>query len=169
MLGTASVDLWIQSPVDDADLEVTLSEVRADGKEMYIQSGWLRASHRRPGPNATRLWPAQTLRLDAFQPMPINEWTEVRIGTAGFAHAARAGSRIRVSVDTPGGVRADWRFALKTFVTDVTYVVGHDSAHPSRVVLPRIDGLTVPTSAPPCPSLRGQPCRDRVAPTNVSP
>lgn len=169
MLGTASVDLWLKSPVDDADLEVTLSEVRADGKETYIQSGWLRASHRRPGPNAKPLWPAQTFQLDAFQPVPLNEWLEVRIGTAGFAHAARAGSRIRVSVDTPGGVRADWRFANKAFTTGVTYVIGHDTDHPSRVVLPRIDGLTVPTSAPPCPSLRGQPCRDRLAPMNVSP
>lgn len=168
MLGTASVDLWIKSPVDDADLEVTLSEVRPDGKEMYIQSGWLRASHRRPGPKATPLWPAQTLQLDAFQPLPIDQWTEVRIGTAGFAHAARAGSRIRVSVDTPGGVRADWRFALKTFATGATYVVGHDTDHPSRVVLPRVDGVAIPTTAPPCPSLRGQPCRDVVAPMNLS-
>ncbi|MFO0597556.1 MAG: CocE/NonD family hydrolase [Myxococcaceae bacterium] len=169
MLGTASVDLWLKSPVDDADLEVTLSEVRDDGKEMYIQSGWLRASHRKPGPNATELWPAQTLREDAWAPLPINEWAEVRVGTAGFAHAARKGSKIRLSIDTPGGVRADWRFANKVYPSDVAYVIGHDSTHPSRVVLPKMTGVTVPTLAPPCPSLRGQPCRERQAPQNVSP
>ena len=167
LLGTASVDLWLKSPVDDADLEVTLSEVRPDGQEMYIQSGWLRASHRLPGPQATTLWPAQTLREDAWSPLPLNEWVQVRVGTAGFAHALRVGSRVRVSIDTPGGVRADWRFALKTFPSAVTYAIGHDAMHPSKVVLPRLQGVAVPTQAPPCPSLRGQPCRPSVAPSNV--
>ncbi|MFT3709432.1 MAG: CocE/NonD family hydrolase [Archangium sp.] len=168
MLGTASIDLWLKSPVDDADIEVTLSEVRADGQEMYIQSGWLRASHRKPGPNATPLWPAQTLRLDAWSPLPLNEWTQVRIGTAGFAHAARSGSRLRLSIDTPGGVRADWRFALKKFDGEVKYAIGHDSEHPTKVVLPRLNGVNVPTQAPPCPSLRGQPCRDRLMFSNTA-
>lgn len=168
MMGTASFDLWLNSPVDDADLEVTLSEVRADGKEMYIQSGWLRAGHRKPGPNATRLWPAQTLREDAWEPLPINTWAQVRVGTAGFAHALRAGSRVRVSIDTPGGVRADWKFALKTFPEMVRYGIGHDAAHPSKIVLPKLNGVTVPTAAPPCPSLRGQPCRDWVPAANVA-
>lgn len=167
LLGTASVDLWLKSPVEDADLQVTLSEVRADGKEMYIQSGWLRASHRKPGPSATALWPAQTLKEDAWSPLPVNEWTPVRIGTAGFAHALRTGSRVRVAIDTPGGVRADWRFALKTFTQMVTYGIAHDVAHPSKLVLPRLQGVSVPTMAPPCPSLRGQPCRDWLAPNNL--
>lgn len=98
MMGTASFDLWLNSPVDDADLEVTLSEVRADGQEMYVQSGWLRASHRKPGPNATRFWPAQTYQQAVAEPLPLNQWTPVRVGTAGFAHAMRAGSRDRKSV-----------------------------------------------------------------------
>ena len=46
MIGPASADLWIRSNVGEADLEVTISEVRPDGQEMYVQSGWLRASER---------------------------------------------------------------------------------------------------------------------------
>ena len=167
LMGTASFDLWLNSPVDDADLEVTISEVRDDGQEMYVQSGWLRASHRKPGPSATPLWPAQTLQENAWSPLPLNEWTSVRVGTAGFAHAMRSGSRIRVSVDTPGGVRADWRFDLKTFPEMVKYGIAHDAAHPSKIVLPRLNGVTVPTAAPPCPSLRGQPCRAWVPSANL--
>ncbi len=167
LMGTASFDFWLNSPVDDADLEVTLSEVRADGKEMYVQSGWLRAGHRKPGPDATRLWPAQTLQENAWELLPINQWTPVRVGTAGFAHAMRTGSRVRVSIDTPGGVRADWRFAIKKFPEMVKYGVAHDAAHPSKVVLPRLSGIPVPTRAPPCPSLRGQPCRAWVPAVNV--
>jgi predicted acyl esterase len=159
LLGTASVDLWLNSPVDDADLEVTLSEVRADGQELYVQSGWLRASHRKPGPNATPLWPAQTLQENAWAALPAGEWVPVRVGVAGFGHVLRAGSRVRVSVDTPGGVRADWRFALKAFPGPVTYGIGHDATHPSKVVLPRLAGVTAVSGPPPCPSLRGQPCR----------
>jgi hypothetical protein len=33
---------------------------------------------------------------------------------------------------------------------------------PSRLVLPLVGGVNVPTGLPPCPGLRGQPCRDYV-------
>ena len=46
LAGTGSVDLWVRSSKPDVDLEVTISEVRPDGKETYVQSGWLRASQR---------------------------------------------------------------------------------------------------------------------------
>ena len=39
MLGTGSVDLWVRSTATDADLEVVLSEVRPDGKEVLVQTG----------------------------------------------------------------------------------------------------------------------------------
>lgn len=168
LLGTASVDLWVRSPVEDADLQVTLSEVRVDGKEVYIQSGWLRASHRKPGPTATVFWPAQTFSASSHAPLPLNDWVEVRVGTAGFAHVLRAGSKVRVTVDTPGGTRADWRFAIKQFPGDVEYQVGHDAQHPSKVVLPVVENVSVPSMPPPCPSLRGQPCREAPAYRNVT-
>ena len=71
----------------------------------------------------------------------------------------RSGSRIRVSIDTPGGSRAEWLFANKTFPGDVVYQIGHDVDHPSSVVLPVIPGFTAPVPLAPCPSLRGQQCR----------
>ncbi|MDB4967105.1 MAG: Cocaine esterase [Myxococcales bacterium] len=159
MAGNGSVDLWLQSPVDDADLEVNLIEVRPDGKEMYVQSGWLRASYRGSGPDATELWPSPTYMQADWKALVPGEWTQVRVGFAGFHHVFRAGSRIRVFVNTPGGSRAEWRFALKHFDTAPSYSIGHDSAHPSSVVLPVVRGATIPSPLPPC-SLRGQPCRD---------
>ncbi len=161
MLGSASFDLWFNSPVDDADVQVTLSEVRADGVEFYVQSGWLRVSYAKPGPSATEFYPFPTMKEGDWSPLVPGEWRQVRVGTAGFGHAFRAGSRLRATIDTPGGVRADWRFALKTFSDDdVRYAVGHDAAHPSKLVLPIVPGVAVPAGAPPCPSLRGQPCRE---------
>jgi predicted acyl esterase len=159
MFGTASVDLWLRSPVDDADLEVNLTEIRPDGQEMYVQSGWLRASRRGSGPDATTLWPAPTFLQSDAAPLVPGEWTQVRVGTAGFQHVFRAGSRVRVSIDTPGGSRAEWFFALKQFPSAVTYEIGHDAAHPTSIALPVVAGVTAPSPLPPCPSLRGQQCR----------
>src|SRR5262249_10503770 len=112
MLGTASVDLWIRSPVDDADIEVNLSEVRPDGQEMFVQSGWLRASLRKLAASATELWPDHTYTKEDETLLVPGDWTQARVGVAAFGHVFRAGSRIRVMVDTPGDSRAAWQFAL---------------------------------------------------------
>ncbi len=160
LMGTGSADLWIKAPVDDADVQVTVAEVRPDGKEMYVQSGWLRASYRGLGPDSTELWPSPTYLQKDYALLNPGEWTQVRVPIAGFGHIFRAGSRVRVIVDTPGGTRAAWTFVLKTFPGTVVYALGHDSAHPSSVALPLISGMTSPTPMPACPSLRGQPCRD---------
>lgn len=161
LMGTASFDLWFNAPVDGADVQVSLSEVRTDGKEVYVQSGWLRAGHRKPGPKATEFWPAQTLMEDAWEPLTPGTWAPMRIGTAQFAHAFRAGSKIRVTVDTPGGTRTDWRFKLDDYGAGIRYGIGHDATHASKVVLPVIAGLgaDVPAALPACPGLRAQPCR----------
>ncbi len=167
MLGTASIDLSLRSPVSDADLEVNLTEVRPDGQEMYVQSGWLRASRRGSGPDATPLWPAPSYREDDAAPLAANQWTQVRIGTAGFQHVFRPGSRIRISIDTPGGSRAEWFFALLPFGSPITYEIGHDRDHPTSVVLPVLNGVAATSPLPPCPSLRGQQCRAYVPYTNT--
>jgi len=162
MLGTGSVDLWIRSTAPDADIEVTLSEVRPDGKEMFIQNGWLRASLRKLAKEATELWPEPTFRKEDEALLVPGEWTTARVGIAGFSHVFRQASRVRVAVDTPGDSRVRWQFALKELPGDVRHDVGHSSALPSSVALPVLKGVTSTTPLPPCPSLRGQQCRDHV-------
>lgn len=160
MVGTGSVDLYLQSTATDADLEVTLSEVRPDGQERFVQAGWLRASHRKlDAARSTELWPEPThLEADAA-PLPKGTWEAVRVPIAGFAHAFRAGSRVRVMVDTPGDSRVEWRFDNLRFTEPTTHTLSVSSAHASSVVLPVIPGITVPAALPACPSLRDQPCR----------
>ncbi len=167
MLGSGSVDLWIRSQVDDADIEVNLTEVRPDGQEMFVQTGWLRASLRELSPAATELWPEHTYREEDEALLVPGEWTEARVGIPGFGHVFRAGSRIRILIDTPGDSRASWRFALKEFAGGATYDIGHDAAHPTSVVLPVLGGVLSPTALPPCPSLRAQQCRTYVPFTNT--
>ena len=167
MLGSASADLWIRSPVDDADLEVNVMEIRPDGQEMFVQAGWLRASLRKLSPTATDLWPEHTYRQADEALLVPGQWNLARVGVPAFAHVFRAGSRIRVTVDTPGDSRAAWQFALKTYPSAVSYDVGHDATHASSILFPVLGGTSSTTPLPPCPSLRGQQCRTFAAYTNV--
>ncbi|MGH0036584.1 MAG: CocE/NonD family hydrolase [Myxococcota bacterium] len=168
MLGSASVDLWLQSNADDADIEVLLSEVRPDGQERYVQSGWLRASQRALSKESTELRPVHThLEADAA-PLPEGEWSDVRVEIFPFAHVFRAGSRIRIAVTTPGGNRPLWKFETLEYDGEVEHAVSHSATHASSVVLPVLDGVVPPEELPACPSLRSQPCREYVPHVNAS-
>lgn len=156
-IGSASADLWIRSSAPDTDLEVTVSEVRADGQEVYVQSGWLRASQRAlDEERSTALRPVAThLQSDAAD-LPSDEWTLARVEIFPFAHVFRPGSRLRLTVDAPGNSRASWVF--ETIADGETVEIAWDPEHPSSLVMPLVVGLDAPDSLPTC-SLRGQPCR----------
>jgi predicted acyl esterase len=167
MVGSASVDLWIRSPVDDADLEINLIEIRPDGQERYVQTGWLRASLRQLAASATDLWPEHTYTQQDEALLVPGQWTAARIGVPAFGHIFRQGSRIRVTVDTPGDSRAAWRFGLKTYPGTVVYDIAHAASYPSSVLFPVLYGVASSTPLPPCPSLRAQQCRKYVPYTNT--
>ena len=165
MLGTGSVDLWVRTSAEEADVEVTLSEVRPDDQEMYVQSGWLRASKRKLGAESTELYPAPTyLQEDAHFPV-AGEWFFARIAIAPFGHVFRSNSRIRLTIDTPGDSRSDWRFDLAEVALGSQIEVAHNALQTSSVALPVLDGESAATPLPPC-TLRGQPCRAYVAYNN---
>ncbi|MBB6626173.1 CocE/NonD family hydrolase [Nocardioides sp. KIGAM211] len=157
-IGTGSVDLWVRTPARDTDLEVTLSEVRPNGTEVYVQSGWLRTSHRKLDRAAsTPISPVHTdLEADAA-PLPTGRFTKVRVELFPFAQAFRAGSRLRITVDAPGGARPLWAF--DTIAHGERVRIAADRRHPSKLVLPLVKGVAVPKKAPACASLRSQPCR----------
>lgn len=168
MLGHGSADLWIQSTADDADIEITISELRPDGQEMYVQGGWQRASLRALAADATELRPVKTFLEKDVEPLPAGEWTLVRVEIMAFGHVFREGSQVRVIIDTPGASRTGWLFSLQDLPAGTTHSIGHSMANASSVVLPTIPGLVVPTELPACPSLRGQPCRSAEVFTNTS-
>ena len=156
--GTGSVDLWMLTNLGDTDVEVTITEIRPDGQEMYVQSGWLRASHRAlDEAESTDLRPVHThLEVDAA-PLSDTDFELVRVELFPFAHTFREGSRIRLVVDAPGGNRPVWDFATIGQGEQVT--IAHDTASPSQLVLPIVSGIDAPEAYPECGSLRGQPCR----------
>ena len=92
--------------------------------------------------------------------LPKGVLSLVRVPLLPVGHAFRAGSRLRVVVQPPGGNRPAWAFAALSYDHDVRLTVARSTAHPSRVVLPVVAGVDVPTRRPKCGSLRGQPCRE---------
>ena len=165
VVGTGSADLWVKSSAADTDFEVTISEVRPDGTEMYIQTGWLRASHRALDTKAsTDVMPVQTHAKNDASPLPADTFTPVRIEIFPFAYAFRAGSRIRIAIDAPGNSRPVWSF--DTITSGETNTIAHSAEYPSALVLPVIPGLTVPAGIAPCGSLRGEPCHTFVPAKN---
>jgi putative CocE/NonD family hydrolase len=165
--GPSSLDLRLKSSAPDTDLQVTLSEVRPDGNETYVQNGWLRASHRKlDAARSTELDPVPThLKADAAR-LPADDFTLVRVPIFPVAHAFRAGSRIRVTVDAPGGDRPRWDFAtVEKGTTTNTFALG--GLDGSRLVLPVVAGATAKgTPLPPPTALRGEPNRTYVPAAN---
>ena len=157
--GPSSLDLFLKSTAKDSDLQVTLSEVRPDGNETYVQNGWLRASHR-------KLDPKRSIANDPFPTHLAGDaaplaagFNLVRVPVYPVAHAFRAGSRIRVTVEAPGGDRPSWDFAtLEKGSTKNTIALG--GKQPSKLVLPVVAGATAKgTPLPGATALRGEPNR----------
>ena len=61
-----------------------------------------------------------------------------------------------------------FRHAAYPYLTTVTCAghatvsIAHSPSMPSRLTLPLVPGISVPTGLPPCPGLRGEPCRTYV-------
>ncbi|HYF46536.1 MAG TPA: CocE/NonD family hydrolase C-terminal non-catalytic domain-containing protein, partial [Acidimicrobiales bacterium] len=171
--GTGSVDLWVRAGAPDTDLEVTLTELRPDGSETYVQSGWLRASHRAEAPSSTPLDVQRTYTAEDVADLPVGEFSRARVEIFPFAHIVRPGSRLALTVAAPGGNRPLWRFDALPAPADPTVELGHSVGHPSRLTLPEV---ALPTGAagstlPVCGDLRSQPCREvtpSTRPTAVS-
>ncbi len=159
--GPGSVDLWLRSTAPDTDVEVTLSELRPDGQEIYVQNGWLRASHRALDPSSTALQPVHPDTSASAQPLPAGQFVSARVALFPFAHIFRAGSRVRITVEAPGGNRPFWSFGDLPASGTVVNDVGHSLGMPSQLVLPVIPNppAGIPAAYPPCGSVRGEPCR----------
>lgn len=177
LAGSAAVELWLATdhPLRDTDVEVVLSELRPDGTERYLTTGWLRGSRRALAAGATVLRPAPSLL--AADRAPLDEgFNLLAVETFPFADVLRAGSRLRLTVEAPGGNRPLWAFAEPVpGGPEITNRIAHHAAAASRVVLPVLEvDLEVPPGPPACApsdgpdgggftSVRGQPCR--TAPT----
>jgi len=170
VVGAGAVYAWVRSSEPNVDLQATVTEVRPDGKEVYVQSGWVRGNERALATDtnnvlkqpSTLLEPVLSLLQSDVAPLPSDQYVEVPIPLYYQGHAYRAGSRIRVTISAPNGDQPIWAFAEAQPEGTAQVGIAHASATPSRLVLPVVPGLDVPTPAPACGVLRNEPCRSYV-------
>jgi uncharacterized protein len=160
VIGAGALHVWVRSSTPNADLQTTISEVRPDGKETFVQNGWVRANERKlDARKSTLLEPVLSLRASDVSPMPRNRFVEVTIPLYYEGHAYRAGSRIRVTISAPNGDQPIWAFGETNPTGTAKVAVAFSRRMTSRLILPVVPGVNVPTGLPPCPGLRGEPCR----------
>lgn len=157
-LGPGSADLWIAATGLDGDVQVTLSEVRPDGQELYVENGWLRLSDRRLDPRrSTPLFPYHPYTLADSELLTPGQPVLARIELEPFDHVFRAGSAIRLSIDSPGGYFA----IVPEPALDTIY---HQPGLQSKLVLGWLPGAMAHAPLPPCGALLNQPCRPNTTP-----
>jgi predicted acyl esterase len=140
----------------------TVTEVRPDGKETFVQSGWVRGEMRKlDRKRSTLLRPVLSLRARDVKPMPDDRFVKVVIPLYYQGHAYRADSQIRVTIADPNGDQPIWAFEeTKPKKRRAKVEIAHSASRPSRLILPVVPDMDIPTELPPCPGLRGEPCRD---------
>jgi uncharacterized protein len=152
-LGSGSANLWIAAGAPEGDVQVTLSEIRPDGQEQYVESGWLRLSERRLDPRlSTELDPVPTYLPSDAAPLKPFKPVYARVKLLPFNHVFRAGSAIRFTIDTPGG----W-FAVDPVGTRME--IFRARTMDSTLVLGRVIGGVAHAALPPCADVLNQPCR----------
>ena len=161
VVGAGAVRVWVKSSTPNVDLQATVSEVRPDGKETFVQGGWVRGNERKlDAAKSTKLEPVLSLRAADVSPMPSNSYVDVTIPLYYQGHVYRPGSRIRVTIAAPNGDQPIWSFGETSPSGTATVAIARSPQMPSIVILPVVPGMPVPTAAlPPCPGLRGEPCR----------
>lgn len=165
VIGAGAAYIWVRSSMPDADLQMTVSEVRPDGNETFVQNGYMRASMRELSTDADNMFktagsvlnPIPSFREADAAAVPSDSFVKVPVPLYYQGHVYREGSRIRVTMAGPNGAQPVWSFSQS--LPKGTVAIGYSPDHPSTLVLPVIPGVDVPTPLPPCPSLRNQPCR----------
>jgi hypothetical protein len=176
--GGGHLDLWFRSTGTDAPIEVVLSEVYADAdpddglpaEEVRVQHGLVRAAYRTVDPaRSDDVHKELSYVADDYEPLVPGQFVHVTVPMFAVAHPFRAGSRLRIEINTPGRDAALWDFESDDFGA-TTHDVAVGGAMASSLVLPVLPAdepsLRIPDAfddqalRPGCDWLRGQPCRD---------
>jgi uncharacterized protein len=170
VVGGGRVDVWVRSSTPNVDLQATISEVRPDGKETFVQNGWVRGNERKlDAAKSTLLEPVLSLRAADVSPLPSTSFVKVTVPLYYEGHMYHAGSRIRIRISAPNGDQPIWSFSETEPAGPAEVAIGYGGTRPTRLDLPIVGGVTQQPGLPPCPGLRGEPCRDYVPFANGKP
>ncbi|MDM0074799.1 CocE/NonD family hydrolase [Variovorax sp. J2P1-59] len=155
--GPGSADLWVAANGGDADIQVTVTELRPDGLETYVQRGWLRLSNRAlDTARSTPLLPVHVDRPEQSMPLFPGRPVFARVEINKMGHYFRKGSRLRIWIDTPaqtGGLQFD------TFAQRQRVHVLHNASYDSLVRFGVLKDVKGPEAYPECGRTLLQPCR----------
>jgi hypothetical protein len=177
VMGAGAVHVWIKSSARNVDLQATISEVRPDHNETFVQDGWIRANERKLATGANNIFKQPSALLNPIpselpgdvKPLPKGKFAEVVIPLYYEGHVYRKGSQIRVTIAAPNGTQPIWSFShpVPALGKTTKVSVAFSKSMPSALVLPVVK-LKVPAGLPPCPSLRNEPCRKYVPYHNLT-
>jgi putative CocE/NonD family hydrolase len=160
--GSGSLNLWVSSTAPDADIQATVTEVRPDGREQYVQRGWLRLSERAQDKKySTPLRPFQERTRSAVAPLTNDKPVRARLEITRFSQIFRRSSSIRVWLDTPSRTG---EMGFKDPTQPSTIRIYHNANHQSQLVLGLLQEGGIDTPQPACDSVLRQPCRDNPIP-----
>jgi predicted acyl esterase len=163
--GTGAADLALVVPrsLPPFTLQATVTEVRPDGQEMLVKSGWSRVD---PSPTVDgTASPGFAGRPGGWSATAVRR-VDTQIELPPFVHVFRAGSRIRLTVSGPGGGTDDfaWHFPIPARGFPVTVAGGR--GHGSRFLLHTTTppaGAHLPRRLASCRDTQLQPCRQLFA------
>lgn len=162
--------LWFASDATDANVEISLLEVRPDDTEYLVQTGVFAVKHRL-GADTKRseeFLKEYTYHADKVSYLDPGVFVEVDVPIQPFSHAFRAGTKLRLVIDTPGRDAAFWEYTNPVYTADVIQRVARDQTRVSYIKLPILTGTPIPNPAPPCHSLRGIVCGNLMALPNTT-
>jgi putative CocE/NonD family hydrolase len=169
--GPGSVNLWVSSTAADSDIEVIISEVRPDGTEQFVQASWLNLAERKLAPagdgplRSSVLRPFQLHTATSYQPLRPGQPVYARVELFPFEHVFRAGSSIRITIDSAdGNVETTGYWGVTSSAGHFTDTVYASAARPSKLVLGLIPGATIKRPLPSCANIAGEPCRPNPTP-----
>lgn len=156
--GQPHLELWLRPGTPDTAVQVTLTEVRPDGAEARVQTGYHRPVHRvEERPDAELSVDHTFAHRDRADLVP-GEWIRTRVPLLPVAHVFRKDVTLRIGVSTPGRDHPFWRFE-NPVTPGASHGIGLGGDHASALVLPVIPTPDHPAELPAADAIRGQVTR----------
>ncbi len=170
VIGAGAVHLWVNPPRRTSIFQATVSEVRPDGNETFVQNGWIRASERKLATTVDNMFaPAEHAAgalLDASAPsdlsaMPGDQF--VKVDDSALLRGARLPGRLADQGDDLGAQRHPAGLVLqpdRSRKARPPKCRSHSGPSiPASLILPVVPGVSVPAgvAALPEPAQRAMP------------
>jgi predicted acyl esterase len=156
--GQPHLDLWLRPGTTDTAVQVTLTEIRPDGDEVRVQTGYHRPVHAVEERPDDELHVDYTFAVGDRAALVPGEWIHTRVPLLPVAHVFRKGVTLRIGISTPGRDHPFWRFE-NPVVDGASHDVGLGGDHASSLVLPVIPTPDHPADLPAADAIRGQVSR----------